>query len=141
MLGQRWGMARFRLLLVVGLGIAAGAASAAFDAEPLIREVASAPPAQRATALQALERRGELDVVAPLIDLLLFLPPGLGSPAPTLERLTGQSFGGDWQAWMLWQEAHPQIEPFAGYDALKADWRKAHQDTWVLALETGHQRD
>lgn len=38
-----------------------------------------------------------------------------------LESLTGENFGKDWNKWILWQEAHPEIVPFEGFDAYK-EW-------------------
>ena len=38
-----------------------------------------------------------------------------------LRRITGANPGATWHDWMLWQQAHPEIAPFAGFDAFKAD--------------------
>ena len=39
----------------------------------------------------------------------------------TLAALTGEPAGKTWPEWALWQQAHPEIPPFEGFDAFKAD--------------------
>ncbi|MFQ5970967.1 MAG: DUF3179 domain-containing protein [Alphaproteobacteria bacterium] len=87
----------------------------------LVRDVFSADLAKRGEALAALEQRGELDVVPGLIQSLRFLRSDGATIGATLDALTGETMGGDWTAWMLWQEAHPEIEPHEGFDGFKAD--------------------
>ena len=77
-------------------------------------------PATRAEALAALAARAKPDVVPALIQVLRFLPDGAPVDAAIAE-LTGEAPGKTWSQWMLWQQAHPEIEPFEGFDAFKAD--------------------
>ncbi len=86
----------------------------------LARQVLANDPALRAAALEALEERGNRDVVPALIQALRFVPDGDVINA-TLVALVGEQPGSTWHDWMLWQEAHPEIEPFAGFDAFKAN--------------------
>jgi hypothetical protein len=39
----------------------------------------------------------------------------------TLAALTGAPAGNTWPEWALWQQAHPEIVPFQGFDGFKAD--------------------
>ena len=55
--------------------------------------------------------------VAPLIQLLFWTD----EPAPivaALEALTGAKNGEKFFDWMVWQQDHPEIRPYAGYSAL-----------------------
>ncbi|MCZ6771867.1 MAG: DUF3179 domain-containing protein [Proteobacteria bacterium] len=60
------------------------------------------------------------DMAAALIAVMRFAGSDRGALAAALETLTGESHGDDWFEWMLWQQAHPEIEPVAGFDAFKA---------------------
>lgn len=88
--------------------------------QKLARQVFVGDPALRAAALEALEERGNPDVVPALIQALRFVPDRDDINA-TLVALVGEQPGSTWHDWMLWQEAHTEIEPFAGFDAFKAD--------------------
>ena len=88
--------------------------------QKLARQVFVGDPALRAAALEALEERGNPDVVPALIQVLRFVPDRDDINA-TLVALVGEQPGSTWHDWMLWQEAHTEIEPFAGFDAFKAD--------------------
>ena len=74
----------------------------------------------RGGALAALEARGNADVVPALIQALRFVGDGSDINA-TLRALTGANGIDTWHDWILWQEAHPEIEAFGGFDAFKAD--------------------
>ena len=111
------------LLAVPHPGLAqtgAGPALAGDELDRVVRLVYTRDFVARSQALTTLEARGDTDVVAALIQALRFfgLDPLL---VGTLQKLTGQSIGADWHAWMLWQEENPQIIPYAGFTALKAD--------------------
>ena len=90
----------------------------------------------RSVALAALAERGEADVVAALIQALRFVPDREGINA-TLHALTGESEIASWHEWILWQEAHPEIEPYAGFDALKADSMAIIDENFRLFLRPG----
>ena len=111
------------LLAVPHLGLAqtgAGPALPGDELDRVVRLVYTRDFVARSQALTTLEARGDTDVVAALIQALRFfgLDPQL---VDTLQKLTGQSIGADWHAWMLWQEENPQITPYSGFTALKAD--------------------
>jgi len=112
-----------RLMLVAGLTLIALSAAAA-EPEPagdLVRQAFNSNPAVRADALAKLEARGKPDVAAGLIQALRFVNDRDGAIGTTLRRLTGASYGSHWFTWMEWQQAHPEVMPFAGFDAFKAN--------------------
>ena len=88
--------------------------------EILVRQVFSPNRGERDLALGLLVQRGEKDVVPALIQALRFVPDD-GSLRRALSALTGAYLEGDWHQWMLWQQAHPEIKPFEGFDGFKAD--------------------
>ena len=94
-------------------------------------------PLERQVILEQLRARGKPDVVAALIQALRFVSDDDGSIVTTLHALTGETFGRDWHAWMLWQEAHPEIVPFAGFDAFKADVMAFIDEDFRLFLRRG----
>ncbi|WP_120498541.1 DUF3179 domain-containing protein [Kiloniella sp. EL199] len=68
--------------------------------------------------LAIFEQRGKTDVVPALIQALRFQPNSTQLRS-TLVSLTGQP-DQSWGDWMLWQEEHPEIKPFDGFDVFKA---------------------
>ena len=106
----------------------------------LARQVFSQVSANRHGALAVLRPRGNPDVVAALILALRFLD---GDPAIglALEELTGAQKGASWHAWVLWQEAHPEIEPYDGFDELKADIMASIDPNFRLFLQRGVAHD
>ena len=86
----------------------------------LAARVLSDDPTERAEALAALTARSQPDVVPALIQVLRFVPDGAAIDA-AIAKLTGEASGKSWGQWMLWQQAHPEIRPFEGFDGFKAD--------------------
>ena len=77
-------------------------------------------PAVRHAAIDALKDRGDPDVVPALILALRFYDDDEDRLHEALRELTGD--GADrsgWHEWMMWQEANPQMKPFAGFAAFK----------------------
>ncbi|KKJ76091.1 hypothetical protein WH95_15145 [Kiloniella litopenaei] len=68
--------------------------------------------------LAIFEQRGKTDVVPALIQALRFQPDSARLRS-TLVSLTGQP-DQSWGDWMLWQEEHPEVKPFDGFDIFKA---------------------
>ncbi|MFQ5953900.1 MAG: DUF3179 domain-containing protein [Kiloniellales bacterium] len=133
------------VLLAIGLLIAPLTAiaqdkapdkSAPETVEQLVRQIFFAPPVDRRRVLAHLRLRGDTDVVPALIQALRFFQ-GHAAIAGTLEALTGAAHGADWHQWMLWQEMHPEIEPFEGFDAFKADIMAAIDPNFRLFLRRG----
>ncbi len=86
----------------------------------LVRELFVPEPLARRQALVVLQNRGKLDVVPGLIQAMRFVRDN-AEIDQTLAALTGQPVGKTWSEWVLWQQAHPEIAPFEGFDAFKAD--------------------
>jgi Protein of unknown function (DUF3179) len=86
----------------------------------LVRQTFTPDPDMRRYILSGLEVRGKPDVVPGLILVMRFMRDD-GMIDQTLAALTGEQPGKGWPEWMLWQQAHPEIVPFEGFDAFKAD--------------------
>ena len=106
----------------------------------LARQVFNSDPRLRQAALEALEERGDPDVVPALIQALRFVPDSEAINA-TLVALVRDRPGTTWHDWMLWQEAHPEIEPFIGFDAYKADVMAIIDENFRLFLGPGVKHD
>ena len=99
-------------------------------------QVFSSDLRRRRAALQALEKRGDADVVPALIQALRFSTDNKAINA-TLYALVQEPPGTTWHDWMLWQEAHPEIEPFAGFDVFKANVMALIDENFRLFLGPG----
>ncbi len=108
--------------------------------QELLGQLFTATPRLRNEALEALKQRGKTDVVPALIQALRFVPDEEAINA-TLEALVGERSGTKWPDWMLWQEAHPEIEPFAGFDAFKAEVMATIDENFRLFLRPGIKHD
>ena len=106
------------------------------DVAQLARRVFARSPGVRESALAALTERGEADVVPALIQALRFLPEDDEINA-VLHALTGAEEIETWHDWILWQEGHPEIEPFEGFDAFKADALAVVDENFRLFLQAG----
>ena len=107
-------------LLIAFAALAEGKTSAEQDVSLTVAQLFSDEMAERKAALQRLADRGEPDVAAGLIQVMRFVSDG-GGIDRVLAKLTGEAPGKNWGDWMLWQQAHPEIEPFTGFDGFKAD--------------------
>lgn len=90
------------------------------EVQELARDILRVSTLERNSVMARLVERGDPDVVPALIQSLRFLQRDPWTVMAALESLTGENFGKDWNKWMLWQEAHPEIVPFEGFDAYKA---------------------
>ena len=116
----------FAALLLILLAAPASAqnppAGAAVD-EELVRaatDMFTMNDRARADAIEKLAARNTPDIAAPLIELMPFFTANADRIAEILRQVTGADIKTAWFEWMLWQEANPQIKPFAGYDTVKA---------------------
>lgn len=91
------------------------------EVQKLARDILRVGTLERNSVMARLVERGDTDVVAALIQSLRFLQQDPWTVMAALKSLTGEDFGRDWNKWMLWQEAHPEIAPFEGFDAYK-EW-------------------
>jgi len=127
------------LLLSVVLALPAMAAEPDRQADTLVRTLIAGTPDERGAALAAMQARGKTDVVPALISALRFVPDFARIEA-TLKHLTGTAPEDGWNGWMLWLENHPEIEPFEGFDAFKADFYARVDENFRLFLEPGAPR-
>jgi hypothetical protein len=99
--------------------------SAALENAPLENALALLSPLaeRRIAALAWIRERDNPDMAAALIQMQRFWrnDPVLDG---LLSDITGEAGGTGalqgWRDWMLWQEGHPEIRPFAGFDSFKA---------------------
>lgn len=115
-------------LLLAGFALAllaSGAARAAEDDELVAfasRALVFGDGEEFAAAVDYLADRGQEDVAAAAILGLRYHPAGRAALARLLEQLTGTSLegqpGSTWHAWMLWQEAHPEVRPHPSFAAI-----------------------
>ena len=87
----------------------------------------------RRAAIDFFVNRGREDAAPALILALRFTGDDKWLPA-ALETLTGAREGPDWGQWMLWQEAHPEIIPFSGFDAFQARLYRKIDENFGLFL-------
>ena len=81
----------------------------------------AASPRDRREGLQWVLLNGDQGSASVLIQLLRWRPDDEGAIVARLRVLTGADAGPHWFDWMLWQQAHPDIRPFPGYDRFLAD--------------------
>lgn len=108
------------------------------EVQELARDILRLRTLERNSAVARLVERGNPDVVPALIQSLRFLQrDDPWTITAALQSLTGESFGGDWNKWMLWQEDHPEIIPFEGFDSYK-EWVFAKLDpNFSLFINSG----
>lgn len=84
---------------------------------------------QYLAALATIKERGNKDMIAGLIQGLRFTRGQRTPLFETLEALAGEAPARDLNAWLLWQEAHPEIVPHEAYRYFKRDlFRALHPD-------------
>ncbi len=76
---------------------------------------------ERNDAIRWFVERGNKDAIPALIQALRFSRADASALTDALHALAGETPGPRWFDWMLWQQAHPEIKPFEGFDAFKAD--------------------
>ena len=107
--------------LFLALAAPAPSARAQTDEAALENALALLSPAaeRRLAALAWIRARGKPDMAAALIQMQRFWrnDPVLDA---LLSDITGAAGKRGWRDWMLWQEGHPEIAPFAGFDTFKA---------------------
>jgi hypothetical protein len=110
------------------------------EVSELVRQVFVPDPITRQQFLMLLRGRGKPDVVPGLIQVMQFVEDD-GWIDRTLAGLTGETPGKSWTDWMLWQEAHPEIKPFQGFDAFKADVLAVIDPDFRLFLKPGVEHE
>lgn len=110
------------------------------EGEDLVRQVLTSR-SERREALEVMRQRGDLDVVAGLIQGVRFMGFSSADVVGTLQDLTGETELRDWHDWMLWQEAHPEVVPFDGFEAVKADVFATIDPNFRLFLRRGIEHE
>ena len=72
--------------------------------------------AVREAALMRLVQHGKPDMAAVLITALRFIPGDRARIVAVLKHVTGEDPGDKWFDWMGWQQAHPEVKPFEGFN-------------------------
>jgi hypothetical protein len=107
------------------------------DVATLVPRLLNDDAAERRDALNLLVERGEPDVIAAIIQVMRYIRDD-GEMDAALASLTGEASGEKtWADWMLWQQAHPEIEPFDGFDRFKADLMAAIDPNFQIFLYPG----
>jgi len=134
----------FALALLVPISIATATATlsivparAADDPDVLARMLLQGSADDRRLALQRVEAQNRIDLIAPMITMMRFVGPLAIEMGALMDRLTGQRNGADWQAWMVWQETHPEIETYDGFDGFTADLHAVIDENFRLFLYPG----
>ncbi|MGF1560658.1 MAG: DUF3179 domain-containing protein [Geminicoccaceae bacterium] len=91
----------------------------------------------RSDALAYFERRGQPDALPALIQARRFASQDQSALQDVMVKLAGEDPGESWFDWMRWLQAHPEIEPFDGFDALKASLYARIDPDFVLFLHPG----
>ncbi len=95
--------------------------------------------AQRTAAISYFVERGTPDAASALILAMRFVRDD--RLADALKQITGENGATTWAEWMLWQEAHPDIEPFAGFDLLHAWVHSQIDPNFQLFLGAGKKHE
>ena len=110
------------------------------EVSELVRQVFVPDPITRQHFLMLLRGRGKPDVVPGLIEVLRFVDDD-GWIDRTLAGLTGEAPGKSWSEWVLWQQAHPEIKPFEGFEAFKADVMAVIDPDFRLFVKPGIEHE
>jgi len=107
------------------------------DVRDIVPRLLLDDPAVREEAIDLLVERGNPDVAPALIQIMRFVQDR-GRIDAVLAAITGEEAGKwDWHEWMLWQQAHPDIKPFEGFDTFKADIMAAIDPNFRVFLYPG----
>ena len=81
------------------------------------------------------------DTIPALILALRFAQKNEREIETALEKLAGERVSGGWFGWMLWQQAHPEITPFEGFDRLHAAVMTNIDPNFAMFLYSGVRHD
>jgi len=128
--------------LVSALFVAAPTGAAEPDGRSLVDEALAlfgSNPADRGIAIAFFAERGKPDAAAALILALHFTADERATEA--LAAITGDTDRKSWADWMLWQEAHPEIAPFEGFDTVHATVHRRIDPNFQLFLRGGMKHE
>ena len=130
------------LVLLSGLALAAALFVRPGKAEPdetMLRyslELLAGNAEVRLAALEGIRQSGRKDAIPALIQARRYLQ-GLHEVDAVLRELTGDSERESWHEWMLWQEAHPEVVPYEGFDIFKSVLFQRIDPNFGLFLQPG----
>ncbi len=107
------------------------------EMDQLVRQVLSGDAILRVEAVERLSAQAGPEAAAGLIQALRFSFENGADIVGALRAVTGADAGSRWHDWMLWQQAHPEIEPFDGFDRFKADVMAQLDPNFRLFLQAG----
>ncbi|MEL6980052.1 MAG: DUF3179 domain-containing protein [Pseudomonadota bacterium] len=131
-------------LLGLGAGALGVSASSAQDKdEPLsldaaVRGLFSRNPLKQAASRARIEAHDGADLAASLIFSLRYARWHSNWLETQLRRITGDPAPRGWFEWMLWQEAHPEIDAHPSYIAFKRDMLLSIDKNFELFLREEH---
>ncbi|MGR3292329.1 MAG: DUF3179 domain-containing (seleno)protein, partial [Paracoccaceae bacterium] len=96
-----------------------GAAAQSVDLADVQKALIFGTPTEFEAAVAVIQGRGNPDMAAGLILAMRYTRGPQAVIAALLGALTGASVGTDWNDWMLWQEAHPEIVPHESFADFK----------------------
>lgn len=124
-------------VVFVGLNLSMSSVRADDDPDVLARMLLEGSADDRRVAFERIEAQNRTDLIAPMITMMRFLGPLALDMGALMDKLTGERNGPDWQAWMVWQETHPEIETFEAFDGFTADLHAAIDENFRLFLYPG----
>lgn len=120
------GVLTFLLLIATARGLPVSPAFAApagpvVDLDDAAHRALSRDGGERREGIEWLLQSDDRGTVAVLVQLLRWRPDEERAIVAHLEALTGAKAGPRWFDWMVWQQTHPEIKPYPGYDGFLAD--------------------
>jgi hypothetical protein len=94
---------------------------------------------ERGDAIVYFIERHDTDAIAALIFAHRFTSDPRAAAALTI--LTGETGPTTWFDWMLWQQEHPEIVPFHGFDGVHAAVHERIDPNFQLFLRAGNKHD
>lgn len=89
--------------------------------DALVNNLTHSSPHIRGQAMKALGELQDLSAVPALIEIMRFESVFQLSPIATLEQLSGQKLGDDWDKWAEWLQGREDIHPSASFLAWKSN--------------------
>ena len=97
-------------------------------------------PAKVSAAVEYFKTRKNVDAVG-VLTLAMRFSSKKSEVGEALETITGQRFGDDWNAWMLWQESQLNLKPFEGFAQIHADVHSGIDPSFKLFLGGDREYD
>ncbi len=113
---------RRRTLLIAALLLARPASGQGLTVDAAVRALLAAEDEAQKQAIADVLALRDRGAIAPLIQMLFWLPTDdTDDLVAALRQLTGADAGTTFIDWMNWQQAHPEIPPYAEFPTLIAE--------------------